>query len=385
LRARAKPRIMDAAMGVFGWRRWQAAAAAAITSAAACVAACGGGGGSQAPDASNPQACVPGQSIACAGPAGCSGDQICAADGSGYGACQCEAGPGPDGGTGDAAQSDGSTDSGQSDAAVLAQLSFGVLGNTRPMTEDDTAGYPSAVVQKIFQDIQAAGPPLTVATGTYVFANPMGSQAAAQFPLYLAARGAFSGKFFPAMGDHECGTLMSNCDPSDAGGNNNFSEFLAKMLAPIGFKEPYYAVVFRANDDSWTAKFVFVAANAWTAAQGTWLDGELASATTYTFVVRNEGSTSCSGAPGVAPSEAIVGQHPFTIKLVGCLGEYAHLAAVRELVVGNGGAPLMGSGNYGYTLAKRRADGAIVFTAYDYMSNVVTDSFAVKADGAPAP
>lgn len=33
--------------------------------------------------------CVPGQSIACVGPGGCAGGQVCNAAGSGYGACDC--------------------------------------------------------------------------------------------------------------------------------------------------------------------------------------------------------------------------------------------------------------------------------------------------------
>jgi hypothetical protein len=44
---------------------------------------CGGSSGT------NPSRCVPDQSIACAGPAGCSGFQVCSADGSAYGPCAC--------------------------------------------------------------------------------------------------------------------------------------------------------------------------------------------------------------------------------------------------------------------------------------------------------
>jgi len=40
-----------------------------------------------------------------------------------------------------------------------------------------------------------------------------------------------------------------------------------------------------ATDGSWTSKTVFVAANAWSDAQATWLDAELAKPTTYTFLV----------------------------------------------------------------------------------------------------
>ena len=38
---------------------------------------------------SGENACIPGQSIACAGAGGCSGSQICNGEGSGYGTCDC--------------------------------------------------------------------------------------------------------------------------------------------------------------------------------------------------------------------------------------------------------------------------------------------------------
>lgn len=46
--------------------------------------------------------CTPGASIACTGPAGCAGGQVCKADGTGYDACNCGGGDG--GGGGDAGQ-----------------------------------------------------------------------------------------------------------------------------------------------------------------------------------------------------------------------------------------------------------------------------------------
>src|SRR4051794_17196584 len=62
-----------------------------------CLAACGGGS-----TAIPPPACVPGQSIACVGPAGCAGGQACAPDGRNYGACLCHGDLLPDGASPDA-------------------------------------------------------------------------------------------------------------------------------------------------------------------------------------------------------------------------------------------------------------------------------------------
>ncbi len=49
-----------------------------------------------------PKACIPGRSVACVGPGGCAGGQVCRADGTGYEACVCGGGSdggAPDGGT----------------------------------------------------------------------------------------------------------------------------------------------------------------------------------------------------------------------------------------------------------------------------------------------
>lgn len=71
-----------------------AGALAIMAIAAACSSSPEGpgtdaGGG----EATSAGACVPGQSIACTGPDGCSGFQVCSADGSHYGACDCGASP----------------------------------------------------------------------------------------------------------------------------------------------------------------------------------------------------------------------------------------------------------------------------------------------------
>jgi hypothetical protein len=267
-------------------------------------------------------------------------------------------------------------------------LRFAVVGDTRPPTIDDTAGYPTAVIQKIWQDVEAHAPRpyFAVTTGDYMFAKSFGDQAGPQLDKYLAARGAFGNIVFPAMGNHECtGATASNCGQGNADGvTKNYSTFLQKMLAPIGQSAPYYTIVVSGAGNAWTAKFVFVAANAWDAAQATWLAAELAKPTTYTFVVRHEG-TSATTAPGVAPSGQIMAQHPYTMLLAGHTHTFAHYQSTKEVITGNGGAPLTGTVNYGYVIAEQRADGAIEFKAYDYSTNAVQKTFAAKADGSPAP
>jgi hypothetical protein len=283
--------------------------------------------------------------------------------------------------------SGGATSGGSSSgAAGEGSFVFAVVGDTRPPIPDDERGYPTDIVTKIYAGIAAYSPrpSLVVGTGDYQYSELTSPDA--QLDLYLGARKAFTGPFYPAMGNHECtGATASNCGPGGKDGTTKqYAGFLSKMLAPIGQSSPYYTIKTTAKDASWTAKFVFIAANAWTNEQGTWLDTQLADATTYTFVVRHEpgGETQ---APGVAPSEAILAKHPYTLALVGHTHTFRR-SGPREVIVGNGGAPLTSSVNYGWALVQRRADGAIQVDMIDYQTAKPTAraSFALKADGSPA-
>jgi hypothetical protein len=287
----------------------------------------------------------------------------------------------------DAAGADGSAGLGP-DGGTLDDLRFAVVGDTRPPTIDDVGGYPTAIVQKIFAGVAARSPrpAFVVSTGDYQFASTHGAAAGAQLDLYLAARAQFSGLEFPAMGNHECtGATASNCGAGNPNGETaNYQAFVAKMLAPIGKTQPYYAVHVGAADGSWTAKLVFVAANAWTAAQEAWLETAMSEPTTYTFVVRHEPATDTT-APGVTPSEQVIARHPYTLAIVGHSHTFRR-SAQREVIVGNGGAPPTGGVNYGYGLFERQSDGAIRVDMIDYQTGQPTAGlgFAVKPDGSAA-
>jgi hypothetical protein len=280
------------------------------------------------------------------------------------------------------------------DAGVAPRLRFAVVGDSRPAMIDDTAGYPSDVVSRLYGDVQALDPrpSFVVSTGDYLFASqPRAgepSQAGPQLDIYLQARAAFAGPLFPAIGNHECtGATSSNCGPGAADGvTANYAAFVSKLLGPLGLSLPYFVVDVAAPDASWTAKLVFVAANAWSSAQAAWLDAALARPTTYTFVIRHE-PASASTAPGVLPSETILAKHPYTLAVVGHSHTYAHSASLpREVLVGNGGAPLT-SKTYGFAVLAQRADGAIAVDMFDWQT-VMPDAsfhFVLDADGAPVP
>ncbi|MHB1845118.1 MAG: metallophosphoesterase family protein [Deltaproteobacteria bacterium] len=277
----------------------------------------------------------------------------------------------------------------------LDDLVFAVVGDTRPANPDDNAGYPTQVITKIYQDLEALSPKpaFAVGTGDYQYTSNNGN-AAIQIGDYAAAMKLFSGPVFPAMGNHECtGYTASNCGAGNADGiTTNLTEFESQMLGPIGQTQPYYSVPIQAADGSWTAKIVVIAANAWDQAQATWLDQALTPATTYTFVVRHEPS-SAQTAPGVGPSDQILGNHPYTLLLVGHSHEYNHPAAsgssycgcdYRELIVGNGGAPMSsyGGSSYGFALVTRQSNGNLSVQQYDYDSNAPAGiSFTVTPSG----
>jgi hypothetical protein len=260
---------------------------------------------------------------------------------------------------------------------TVSRLYFTAVGDTRPANEDDTSAYPTAIIDQIYSDIAALSPqPLfSISTGDYQFSNPSGTQSSAQIDMYLAARAKFPGVFFPAMGNHECtGATASNCGSGNTDGiTTNYTNFLNMMLAPIHQTSPYYSIEIDAADGSWTSKFVFVAGNAWDSGQSSWLTGVMAKQTTYTFVIRHE-STGTSGPPGVSPSDTIINASSYTLLIVGHTHTYEH-PSTREVLFGNGGAPITGSGNYGYGLFSQRSDGAIVVDAIDYQSGAADSSF----------
>jgi hypothetical protein len=100
--------------------------------------------------------------------------------------------------------------------------------------------------------------------------------------------------------------------------------------------------------------------------------------TTYTFVLRHEPTESSGNAPGVSPSDSIIGQYPYTMLITGHSHTWDKFGenTPKEVLVGNGGAPLTNSSkDYGYAVMAQRSDGAIVGDMYDYMTNQPISSF----------
>jgi hypothetical protein len=257
---------------------------------------------------------------------------------------------------------------------TVSRLYFAVVGDTRPADPDDTASYPSAVIQRIYADLEAQSPrpSFVVTTGDYMFASPAGTQGQDQIQLYMAAAAQFTGgPIFPVMGNHECtGTTAGNCTFS----TNNLTAFMNALVKPLGKTAPYYGLTFQDPGGAWSAKFLMVACNAWDATQQAWLAGQLAQSTTYTFVVRHEPPN--IGAPCVPDVDAMLAQSSYTLLIAGHSHTFYHSG--KTLVVGNGGAPISGNTPFGYALIDQQPDGTFVVTQWDYAGAQPIGSFVVQ-------
>jgi hypothetical protein len=294
----------------------------------------------------------------------------------------------------------------------MSNLVFGAWGDVRPANPDDTANFPDKIISAIFAGLQAQGITYTINAGDHCFQTDTNSGAAChdQFVNHFMPdmRANYSGTLIPTMGNHEgCGYFADTTGNCTSWTSGLVHDFLVDVVQPTTGQSayPYYSVLVHG---SWgTAKFIHVAANAWTNAQNTWLTSTLNVPTTYTFGVRHE-PASDNRAPGVDPSEALYSSHHSSGTLTLSITGHTHLIQLPggtqpygdpygstqayEIILGNAGAPLDAGPYYGFAVMQRRlSDGAIVTQAYKsvasdgvtLLNNVADTSyrFAVNANG----
>jgi hypothetical protein len=284
------------------------------------------------------------------------------------------AGSGGGSGVGGNGSDDMATGATGGDGGGGSLLSFAVFGDCRPPLPEDTTHYPSPIVSGIFSHAQSEGAQFVVGTGDYMNAI---FQAAvdAQVKLFLDARAAFKGPVYLTMGNHECMTTTSGNCPN-ANETPNAQVYMSK-LAPPGSTKPFFRIDMPTPAGS--AKFVFIAANAWSTEQSDWLKTQLADPTHYTFVVRHEASNDQS-APGVGPSDMLLTGAPLTVGFFGHTHVYQRIDP-SHVIAGNGGAPLDSGTQYGFVLVKQRADGNLSLSAIDQATGNPIDAWAVTPDG----
>ena len=294
----------------------------------------------------------------------------------------------------------------------MSTLQFGAFGDVRPPNPNDTANFPDGILSHIFSGLQAKGMSLAVDAGDHCFQSSIssGSYCHTQFVSHFMAdmTANYSGRLLPTMGNHEgCGTDAATTGNCTSWTSGLVHDYLVDVVLPTTGQSssPFYSIVVYG---SWgTAKFVHVAANAWTSAQNTWLTSTLNVPTTYTFVIRHEPNND-PRAPGVTPSEALYLSHYNAGTLTMSITGHTHLVQLPggtqpygdsfgatepyEVILGNAGAPLDAGPYYGFaTLTRRASDGAIVTQEYESVSsdgvtplNNVADTsfrFAVNANG----
>ena len=262
----------------------------------------------------------------------------------------------------------------QSELGVGAQggtvdkLHFAVVGAVLPQGAQE---FPTALASRIWQGVEdeTGHPHFAIATGDNVPAAGLPA-ATAQLEHYQQARARFHGPVFFAVGEQDSGPL--------------YPAFARSLLLPSGQARPYYQVRLHARDRTWEAKLVVVAEESWDEAQAAWLRSTLAESTTYTFVVRHRPLDTHEGGPGTRASAEILAEAPYTLLIAGHEDRVRHDAAHRQLIVGNGSAPLGAAAQYGYVVARQRSDGAMVLTAYDYDTHATAQRFAVQPNGGAA-
>jgi Calcineurin-like phosphoesterase len=259
---------------------------------------------------------------------------------------------------------------------TVDHLFFAVVGDTRPGTLDDTANYPTAIITKVYSDMQAMSPrpQFVVGTGDYMFASTTGSQAQPQMNLYTQAKANYTGTVFAAMGNHECdGYTADNCTANQT---SNLNVFNSALVTPLGKSTPYYTINIGSTTGAWTAKLIVIACNQWDATQKSWLTGELAKPTTYTILARHEPKASSTG-PCVSNVESLMTQYPYNLSLVGHTHTFSGSASSKEVIVGTGGAPISSSSvPYGYATVERISSGWQI-KQYDYSTAAAVNTFVI--------
>jgi hypothetical protein len=268
-----------------------------------------------------------------------------------------------------------------------ASLSFAVIGDTRPAMINDTAHYPSAIIERIYEDLNRLDPrpEFILTTGDYMFADPATGHGLEQVAQYMRAESRWrGGPVFHVMGNHECnGFTAGNLDLStgacDGAFSNNYQAFFTAMVRPLGKRLPYYVVPIDADDGSWSSKFIIVACNAWSSAQEEWLRSELTKPTTFTFVVRHEDYASTAG-PCVRQMNAMLSTARYDALITGHKHTFQNNLAGpgREIIVGHGGAGAGGPHGYGYAIFEQRGLSFTV-TDYDYVTGAPRTRFQIHA------
>lgn len=260
---------------------------------------------------------------------------------------------------------------------TVERMHFLITGDTRPPACEDTAHYPTTVINKIADAATSHGVQFALDMGDHMFVcNNQPAPANAQMSLYMHAVHRFANPWFMTLGNHECMGTGGHCGLAST--NANYLAFM-NALSPVSSK-PYYKVDIHTSQG--LATFVFVADNSWTTAQESWLKSTLATADAnakYTIIVKHHPAGDTSVAAN-ATIMSIVRAHKFSLLLTGHAHHYGHPSTDqgREIILGIGGAPLTGSTTYhGYAIVDQKLNGNLRVTVYSLATGLAQDTWAV--------
>jgi hypothetical protein len=262
---------------------------------------------------------------------------------------------------------------------TVSRLFFGFTGDTRPASCDATGGYPTAIINSIYQRMAAANVQFALDLGDHMYVCKGGQPVAdAQMAIYTHAAAQLAPRpVFMTMGNHEC-TSTSLCA---VGGNAppNFKSFMA-ALAPIS-SQPWYSIDI--NTGFGLARFVVIADNGWSNAEAAWLDATLTDAdknAKYIFVARHHPLDN-TDLPQFATITQVIKAHRHTMVLTGHTHEFKldtfNDPSGRTLVMGAGGAPLQSGTWYGFGTVEQLPNGNLAVKLYDQATGNQTAAFTL--------
>ena len=96
-------------------------------------------------------------------------------------------------------------------------------------------------------------------------------------------------------------------------------------------------------------------------------------------MVRHEDVGATTG-PCVTQMNSMLASAKYDLLIDGHSHQFANnsTASHKEIIVGNGGAPITGSYNYGFVTIQQQAAGGFVVTDYDYQSMAALATFTVN-------
>jgi hypothetical protein len=265
---------------------------------------------------------------------------------------------------------------------TVDRLYFGVHGDTRPPSPNDTGGYPTQVIDSIYMREAARNVEFAMDLGDHMFSDTS-SAANAQMAIYMKSSKLLPKVTFMTEGNHDCASQYVYCTIGST--QPNYQAFMA-ALKPIS-SVPYYT--FDVTTNAGLATFVVLADNSWDNAESAWFDGVMTKADTaakYTIVSRHHPIDNTDLAT-MMDEVTILKKHKYSLFLTGHTHEYKRDTFTdpsgRTVRVGNGGAPLetmpgKGAGVYfGYATVEQGVNGRLYFTAYDAATDMVQDAWSV--------